>query len=132
MPSFLVTFFSRTGFRGGAFSTSAVARASVRRCCWRWAPSGFDALDHRPEVLELARMKHGKQGLDFHVMFWEELDFDDDVFDMVVCLDPSSPVTDPNLLGEIARVLRPGGGVRLRDRAAQGAGDGVDPAPLRL
>ncbi len=68
-----------------------------------------NAIDHRPEVLELARVKHAKQGLDFHVMFWEELDFPDDSFDMVLCLDPSSPVTDPSLLREIKRVLRPGG-----------------------
>ena len=68
-----------------------------------------DAIDHRPAVLELARMKHAKQGLDFHVMFWEELDFPDDTFDLVLCLDPSSPVTDPSLIQEVKRVLKPGG-----------------------
>jgi ubiquinone/menaquinone biosynthesis C-methylase UbiE len=68
-----------------------------------------DAIDHRPAVVELARMKHGKQGLDFHVMFWEELGFADQTFDLVVCMDPSSPVTDPNLLREVRRVLKPGG-----------------------
>ncbi|MFP4598926.1 MAG: methyltransferase domain-containing protein [Persicimonas sp.] len=68
-----------------------------------------DGIDHRPEVLELARMKHDKQGLDFHVMFWEELDFPDDSFDVVVCLDPASPTTDPNLLTEVRRVLSEGG-----------------------
>jgi ubiquinone/menaquinone biosynthesis C-methylase UbiE len=68
-----------------------------------------DAIDHRPAVVELARMKHGKQGLDFHVMFWEELGFADQTFDLVLCLDPSSPVTDPNLLREVRRVLKPGG-----------------------
>lgn len=68
-----------------------------------------DAIDHRPGVLELARMKHAKQGLDFHVMLWEELGFPDDTFDLVICLDPSSPVTDPNLLREVRRVLKPGG-----------------------
>ena len=66
-----------------------------------------DAIDHRPAVLELARMKHAKEGLDFHVMFWEELDFEDDTFDLVLCLDPSSPVTDPNLIQEVQRVLKP-------------------------
>lgn len=71
--------------------------------------SMVDAIDHRPAVLELARMKHAKQGLDFHVMFWEELDFPDDTFDVVLCLDPSSPVTDPSLLEEVGRVLKPGG-----------------------
>src|SRR5690554_3992476 len=44
-----------------------------------------DAIDYRPAVLEVARMKHAKPGLDFHVMFWEELDFDDHSFDMVIC-----------------------------------------------
>jgi SAM-dependent methyltransferase len=68
-----------------------------------------DAIDHRPAVLELARMKHAKEGLDFHVMFWEELNFSDDTFDIVLCLDPSSPVTDPSLVAEVQRVLKPGG-----------------------
>ncbi len=68
-----------------------------------------NAVDHRPAVLELARVKHAKEGLDFHVMFWEELDFPDDSFDMVLCLDPTSPVTDPSLLLEIKRVLKSGG-----------------------
>lgn len=71
--------------------------------------SAVDAIDHRPGVLELARMKHAKEHLDFHVMLWEELDFDDDSFDLILCLDPSSPVTDPNLLREVRRVLKPGG-----------------------
>ena len=68
-----------------------------------------DAIDHRPAVLELARMKHAKQGLDFHVMLWEELDFAENSFDIILCLDPSSPVTDPNLLREVRRVLKPNG-----------------------
>src|SRR6056297_2037502 len=66
-------------------------------------------IDHRPEVLQLAKVKHDKQGLDFHVMFWEELNFPDDHFDMVVCLDPASPITDPHLLMEVRRVLCAGG-----------------------
>lgn len=70
---------------------------------------GVNGIDHRPEVLELARVKHAKHGLSFQVMFWEELDFPDDAFDMVLCLDPTSPVTDPSLLSEVERVLRPGG-----------------------
>jgi len=68
-----------------------------------------DAIDHRPAVLELGRMKHAKQGLDFHVMFWEELNFPDDTFDLVVCMDPSSPVTDPSLVSEVRRVLKADG-----------------------
>lgn len=67
------------------------------------------AIDHRPAVLELARIKHAKQGLDFHVMLFEELEFDDESFDIILCLDTSSPVTDPNLLREVTRVLREGG-----------------------
>lgn len=66
-------------------------------------------VDHRPEVVELARLKHDKPGLSFHVMLWENLEFDDDSFDLVVCLDPASPVTDHNLLVEVRRVLRPQG-----------------------
>ncbi|MGM0556237.1 MAG: class I SAM-dependent methyltransferase [Myxococcota bacterium] len=68
-----------------------------------------EGVDHRPEVIELASMKHDKQGLDFHVMFWEELDFPENSFDLVLCLDPSSPITDPNLLMEVRRILKDGG-----------------------
>lgn len=68
-----------------------------------------DAIDHRPAVLELGRMKHAKDRLDFHVMFWEELDFPDSTFDIVLCLDPSSPVTDVSLVREVSRVLKPSG-----------------------
>lgn len=71
--------------------------------------ASVNGIDHRPEVIELARVKHAKQGLNFQVMFWEELDFADNTFDQVLCLDPTSPVTDPSLLGEVRRVLRPGG-----------------------
>jgi|GEM_PF-2521193 len=66
-------------------------------------------VDHRPEVVDLARIKHDKIGLDFHVMLWENLEFEDDFFDAVVCLDPSSPVTDHNLLNEVRRVLKSSG-----------------------
>lgn len=66
-------------------------------------------VDHRPEVVDLARIKHDKVGLDFHVMFWESLEFEDDFFDAVVCLDPTSPVTDHNLLLEVRRVLKTSG-----------------------
>ncbi|MEM1350646.1 MAG: class I SAM-dependent methyltransferase, partial [Myxococcota bacterium] len=68
-----------------------------------------DAIDHRPEVLELARIKHDKEGIDFHIMLLEEFGFADDSFDVILCLDPSSPVTDPNLLREVKRVLAPSG-----------------------
>jgi len=64
-----------------------------------------DGVDYRPGVLDLANIKHAKENLDFHMMLWEDLDFPDDQFDMVVCLDPTTPVTDPNLLEEVARVL---------------------------
>lgn len=68
--------------------------------------AGVDGVDYRPEVVQLAQTKHDKQGLNFHMMFWEELDFSDDTFDLVVCLDPSAPITDPSLLAEVRRVLR--------------------------
>ncbi len=67
--------------------------------------ASVNGVDHRPEVLELARVKHAKQGLNFHVMFWEELEFPDNTFDIVLCLDPTAPVTDANLLRDIRRVM---------------------------
>lgn len=68
-----------------------------------------DGVDYRPEVLDLAEMKHAKDDLTFHTMLWENLDFEDDTFDVVVCMDPSTPVTDPTLLEEVRRVLRSDG-----------------------
>jgi ubiquinone/menaquinone biosynthesis C-methylase UbiE len=68
-----------------------------------------DGVDYRPEVLDLAEMKHAKDELTFHTMLWENLDFEDDTFDVVVCMDPSTPVTDPTLLEEVRRVLRSDG-----------------------
>lgn len=68
-----------------------------------------DAIDHRPAVVELAKIKHAKTGLNLQVMLWEELEFEAETFDMILCLDPSSPVTDPNLLREVRRVLKPSG-----------------------
>ncbi len=64
-----------------------------------------DGVDYRPGVLDLANIKHAKESLDFHTMLWEELDFPDASFDLVTCLDPQTPVTDPNLLEEVSRVL---------------------------
>jgi ubiquinone/menaquinone biosynthesis C-methylase UbiE len=64
-----------------------------------------DGVDYRPGVLDLANIKHAKESLTFHTMLWEELDFPDDSFDLVCCLDPDTPVTDPNLLEEVSRVL---------------------------
>ena len=67
--------------------------------------SHVDGVDYRPGVLDLAKIKHAKESLTFHMMLWEDLDFPDDSFDLVVCLDPTTPVTDPNLLEEVSRVL---------------------------
>ena len=67
--------------------------------------SHVDGVDYRPGVLDLAKIKHAKESLTFQTMLWEDLDFPDDTFDMVVCLDPTTPVTDPNLLEEVSRVL---------------------------
>lgn len=68
-----------------------------------------DAVDPRPEVVDLASIKHAKQGLHFALMALDALGFEDATFDMVVCLDHTAPVTDPALLAEVRRVLRPGG-----------------------
>ena len=67
--------------------------------------SHVDGVDYQPGVLDLAKIKHAKEDLDFHTMLWEDLDFPNDSFDVVVCLDPMTPVTDPNLLEEVSRVL---------------------------
>lgn len=64
-----------------------------------------DGVDYRPKVLELANMKHAKESLNFHRMLLEELSFDANSFDLALCLDPSHPVTDNNLLEEVERVL---------------------------
>jgi ubiquinone/menaquinone biosynthesis C-methylase UbiE len=68
-----------------------------------------EAIDHRPNVVDIAKDKHDTEGVTYHEMFWEALEFDDDYFDAVLCLNPDSPITDLNFLGEVRRVLKPNG-----------------------
>ena len=65
-----------------------------------------DAIDARHAMIDLARIKHAKQGLEFHVMGREALAFDAGTFDLVVALDLVGPITEPRVLDEIVRVLR--------------------------
>lgn len=69
----------------------------------------IDAIDHRPEIIEFARSNHSRDRICFQNMFWEELDFESNTFDIALCLDEDAPGTDPHLLQEVSRVLKPEG-----------------------
>lgn len=63
-------------------------------------------------AIELARKKHAEKGSDatFGVTSGYSTQFPDDTFDAVVCSDVIEHVRQPDLLlGELYRVLRPGG-----------------------
>jgi len=68
--------------------------------------ASVNAIDHRPGVISIAKMKHQGENLTFQEMFLEDLEFPDSTFDIVLCLDTHSPVSDPNFIDEIKRVLK--------------------------
>lgn len=98
-----------------------------------------DAIDARHGMIDVARIKHAKQGLEFHVMGREALGFDAETFDLIVALDLVGPITDPQVLDEIVRVLRPGGAyicaverTTVRGMESLLVEGGADEAPTRV
>jgi len=67
------------------------------------------AIDHRPELIQAARGQFEAHAQRFEMMFYEEMDFEDGSFDVVLCLNDEFPIDDEALLHEVTRVLRPGG-----------------------
>lgn len=85
-------------------------------------------IDLSPAMVELARARAREIGraADLRVGDAEALDFPDGSFDAVVCTFSLCGIPDPHrAVGEMARVLAPGGSLLLADHVAAG------PAPLR-
>ncbi len=68
--------------------------------------TSVNAVDHRPGVVNIAKMKHAQENLLFQEMYLEDLHFEDDTFDLVLCLDSGNPVTDISLIEEVRRVMK--------------------------
>ncbi|QUR67334.1 phthiotriol/phenolphthiotriol dimycocerosates methyltransferase [Mycobacterium spongiae] len=73
-------------------------------------PASYTGLDLNPASIELCREKHKLPGLDFVQGDAQNLPFGDETFDAVLNVEASHQYPDfPGFLGEVARVLRPGG-----------------------
>ena len=80
-------------------------------------------VDLTPKMLNIARIKIGDKA-DLKLEDSEDLPFDNDKFDMVICTDSFHHYPHPeNVLKEINKVLKPGGSVLIADP--------YTPAPLR-
>lgn len=82
------------------------------------ASIGLTGIDLAPEMLDRARVRAAGLGrdVDLVVADAQELPFGAAVFDTVVCALALCSVPDvPRALGEMARVLRPGGSLLLLD-----------------
>ncbi|MEL6181327.1 MAG: class I SAM-dependent methyltransferase, partial [Myxococcota bacterium] len=67
------------------------------------------AIDHRPERIQAAQNQFEALASHFQDMFYEELAFESDSFDAVICLSDTFPISDEAVLAEVTRVLRPEG-----------------------
>lgn len=97
--------------------TGVVARALAGRPGFAGRVVG---VDHSPALIDAARRFAKAEGLDhridFEVAEAHGLDLPDDAFDAVIAHILLSHVTEPlTVLAEIARVVRPGGGVAVFD-----------------
>jgi len=100
-------------------------------------PASYTGLDLNPVGLDFCRRKHQLPGLDFVEGNAEELPFPDQSFDVVINVEASHCYPRfTRFLGEVARVLRPGGhflyaDVRRRAELAKWEEE-LGAAPLRL
>ena len=73
-------------------------------------PASYTGLDLNPASIELCRKRHRLPGLDFVQGNAQDLPFADQAFDAVINVEASHQYPSfPRFLGEVARVLRPGG-----------------------
>ena len=100
-------------------------------------PASYTGLDLNPVGLDFCRRKHQLPGLDFVEGNAEKLPFPDQSFDVVINVEASHCYPRfTRFLGEVARVLRPGGhflyaDVRRRAELAKWEEE-LGAAPLRL
>src|SRR3989442_1233368 len=89
-------------------------KSKVRWATFDFGPQGLclHALDYNPDYARIARLRAHRYGLDLNVVVGagEQLPYPDESFDAVVCLDVLEHVSDvESVLGEVRRVLKPGG-----------------------
>jgi ubiquinone/menaquinone biosynthesis C-methylase UbiE len=100
-------------------------------------PASYTGLDLNPAAIAFCRKRHNLPGLDFVHGDAEDLPFADESFDAVINVESSHGYPRfPRFLGEVARVLRPGGhflyaDLRYRYDIAEWEAALAD-APLRL
>ncbi|HTA33391.1 MAG TPA: methyltransferase domain-containing protein [Solirubrobacteraceae bacterium] len=76
----------------------------------RFQPSSLTAVDLAGTAIERCRQSHGRPGLTFRTGDAQRLPFAADAFDAVINVESSHCYSDmPRFLGEVHRVLRPGG-----------------------
>jgi SAM-dependent methyltransferase len=101
------------------------------------SPASYTGLDLNPAGVDFCRKSHNLPGLDFVQGDAENLPFPDQFFDAVLNVEASFCYPSlPSFLGEMARVLRPGGHflyADLRDAEAVPAWEAtLANAPMRL
>jgi ubiquinone/menaquinone biosynthesis C-methylase UbiE len=73
-------------------------------------PRRYTGLDLNPAAIEFCRQRHPVEGLSFETGDSEKLPFPENTFDAVINVEASHCYPSvPRFLGEVARVLRPGG-----------------------
>ena len=97
----------------------------------RFRPSSMTGVDLARTAIERCRRRYGRPGLTFETADAQALPFADGSFDAVINVESSHCYPDMDaFLGEVRRVLRPGGKLLLADfrptAAADGAHDGKD------
>ncbi len=68
------------------------------------------AIDHRPEHIQDAQARFDELDDEtFNVMRYDDMEYEDALFDVIICLDTNFPATDKLFLAEVQRLLAPGG-----------------------
>jgi len=92
----------------------------------RFRPSSMTGVDLARTAIERCRRRYGRPGLTFQTGDAQSLPFADQSFDAVINVESSHCYPDMDaFLGEVRRVLRPGGKLLLADFRPTAAGDGA-------
>lgn len=96
---------------------------AVRTAAGRVQSGKFYGIDLSPKMIELAK-KHseGLENVQFYQTGADSLPFDPDYFDAIICTNAFHHIPDPAAaLGEVRRVLKPGGRVYIADGTTDNA-----------
>lgn len=121
-----IAFFERVQFGGGrewigARATGHVLEVAIgtgRSLPFYRAGTQLTGIELSPAMLEIARRQAAERGIDAELLEGDaaDLPFEDGTFDTVVCALALCSIPDPErAVGEMARVLRPGGTLLLLD-----------------